>query len=325
MREEGMTKRFTLFLISLGATITLLSGCGLAAPGKDDGNLKIGSLPILDILPVYIAEQNGYFAGEGLKVEIVPAKSAQERDALMQAGSIDGQVNDLVATGLFNKEKPRIKILAAARKAYPGSPQFRVLAPPQSPARSVRDLAGKSIGASKNTVIEYITDRLLQKEGLSPEQVTFQEVSAIPTRFEMLMNNQLEAATLPDPLGQGAVAAGAVLIADDSLMGGFSQSVLSFSVEAIRDKPVTLRKFLKAWNQAVVELNKNPEKYRDLLIDKGRVPQSIQGTYKMPPFPQKEITTEAEWQDVMNWMIQKKLINSAIPYYDAVDASFLQE
>ena len=45
-------------------------------------------------------------------------------------------------------------------------------------------------------------------------------------RFEQLLNGNLKAATLPDPLAQGAIAAGAKLVADDTKRPELSQSVL---------------------------------------------------------------------------------------------------
>jgi NitT/TauT family transport system substrate-binding protein len=308
----------TVFLI-----LTLsLTACGLA-PQPESTSLKMGLLPILDTLPFYVADQQGYFAAEGIQVEFVPVKSAQERDALMQAGELDGMLNDLISVGLFNRDAAQIKIVATARRAYPGAPQFRVLAAPDSNISSVQDLAGVPVGVSQNTVIAYITDRLLEGEGLSPDQIKILEVTAIPVRFEQLMANQIQAATLPDPLGQGAIAAGAKLVVDDSQYGQYSQSVLSFSTAAIESKPNTIKKFLKAWDQAVGDLNSHPEQFSDLLIEKGRVPESIQGSYRMPPFPADEVPSQDEWQDVVNWLLDKKLIDKALSYQDSVLTDFV--
>jgi NitT/TauT family transport system substrate-binding protein len=310
----------------LAVTIFVVFSLSIAAcaPGQqaEDTSLKMGLLPILDILPFYVAEQKGYFEAEGINVEFVPVKSAQERDALMQAGEIDGMLNDLVSTGLFNRDDVQIQIVATARRAYPESPQFRVLAAPDGDVTSTSDLAGVPIGISQNTIIEYITDRLLEAEGLSPDQIEILEVSAIPVRFEQLMEGQIQAATLPDPLAQGAVAGGATLVVDDSQYTQYSQSVLSFSTEAIGTKPNSIKQFLKAWNQAVADLNSNPDQFSDLLIEQGRVPESIQGSYQMPPFPEGDVPSQAEWQDVVDWLIEKGLIDQSIGYEDSVLTDF---
>jgi NitT/TauT family transport system substrate-binding protein len=282
----------------------------------------MGLLPILDILPFYVAEQKGYFEDEGINVEFVPVKSAQERDALMQAGEIDGMLNDLISTGLFNRDDVQIQIVATARRAYPESPQFRVLAAPESDVTSAQDLAGVPIGISQNTIIEYITDRLMEAEGLSSDQIEIVEISAIPVRFEQLMAGQIQAGTLPDPLAQGAVAGGASLVVDDSQHTQYSQSVLSFSTGAIESKPNTIEKFLKAWNRAVEDLNTNPDQFSDLMIEKGRVPESIQGTYQMPPFPEGEVPSQAEWQDVVDWLLEKGLVDQSISYEDSITTDF---
>jgi NitT/TauT family transport system substrate-binding protein len=305
----------------------LLLSLAACAPGQEaeNTNLKMGLLPILDILPFYVAEQKGYFEEEGINVEFVPVKSAQERDALMQAGEIDGMLNDLVSTGLFNRDEMQIKIVATVRRSYPESPQFRVLTAPDSGISSAQDLAGVPIGISQNTVIEYITDRMLEAEGLSPDQIEIVEVSAIPVRFEQLMAGQIQAATLPDPLAQGAVADGANLVVDDSQYAEYSQSVLSFSIEAVDSKPNTINKFLSAWNRAVGDLNSNPNQYSDLLIEKARVPESIQGSYQMPPFPEGEVPSQAEWQDVVDWLLEKGLIDQPITYEDSVSTGFAEQ
>jgi NitT/TauT family transport system substrate-binding protein len=319
------TKRKWLLLITLIAILSLsLAAC---MPGRqaEDTNLKMGLLPILDVLPIYVAQQKGYFAAEGIKVELVPAKSAQERDALMQAGEIDGMLNDLISTGLFDRDKAQIKIVATARRAYPESPQMRVLAAPGSGITSAQDLAGVPIGISQNTIIEYITDRLLVAEGLSPDQIQIIEVSAIPVRFEQLRPGQIKAATLPDPLAQGALAGGATLVVDDSQYTHYSQSVLSFSTTAIESKPNTIKKFLKAWNRAVQDLNNHPDEFKDLLIQQGRVPESIQDSYRMPPFPVGEVPSQAEWQDVVDWLMEKGLIEQPLAYQDAVLTGFAEQ
>jgi NitT/TauT family transport system substrate-binding protein len=242
----------------------------------------------------------------------------------MQAGEIDGMLNDLISTGLFNRDDVQIKIVATARRAYPESPQFRVLAAPDSDIASTQDLANVPIGISQNTVIEYITDRLLEAEGLSSDQIEIVEVSAIPVRFEQLMAGQISAATLPDPLAQGAMAAGATQLVDDSQYAQYSQSVLSFSTEAIESKPGTIEKFLKAWNRAVADLNSDPDQFSDLMIEKGRVPESIQGTYRMPPFSAGEVPSQAEWQDVVDWLLEKGLIDQPITYEDSVSTDFAE-
>jgi NitT/TauT family transport system substrate-binding protein len=310
-------------------TLTLIIGVGLIASGcatqapQQDMSLKVAVLPILDTLPFYVAQQNGYFTAEGIEVELVPVKSPTERDALMQAGEVDGMLTDLPGVGVFNRDEPQVKVIAMARKAYPNAPLFRLLGAPGSGVNTVQDVIGVKIAVSQNTVIEYITQRMLELSGLSQDQMRFEEITAIPIRFEQLMAGQIPAATLPDPMASGALAGGASLIVGDDHFAQYSQSVLVFSVKAIDTKAGTLRSFLAAWDKAVGELNNNAEAYRDLLIEQGRVPESVQGSFDMPPYPVDEITSQEQWADIVDWLLEKDLISREIPYNEAVDTRFV--
>src|SRR3972149_6088269 len=98
-----MTRRFMIVSVLLAL---LLAACGAAKP--EPVTLRIGVLPILDALPMYVAEAEGYYAEQGVEVEFVPVASAAERDQLMQAGQTDGMINDLVSTMFYNKDVTQI-------------------------------------------------------------------------------------------------------------------------------------------------------------------------------------------------------------------------
>ena len=117
--------------------------------------------------------------------------------------------------------------------------------------------------------------------------------------------------------------AGAGSVIDDSTHPQYSVSVLSFQLDAIEYKAEAVRQFLKAWSHAVQDINANPESFRSLLLQKIRVPQNIQQTYRIPPFPLGEVPSAEQWADVMNWMVSKGILAAPIPYKDSVTDSFL--
>jgi NitT/TauT family transport system substrate-binding protein len=223
----------------------------------------------------------------------------------------------------FNRDQTQVRIVATARKAYPHYPLFRILSAPGSGLSSPADLRGVPIGISKNTIIEYVTDRLLAAGGLSPDQIAKKSVPAIPERYQLLLQGQLKAATLPDPLAKSALEAGAGSVIDDATHPLYGISVLSFNMEALKTKADAVRQFLKAWNQAAQDINADPESYRSLLLQKIRVPKNIQQTYRIPPFPLREVPSAEPWADVMNWMVSKGLLKAPISYKDSITADYL--
>ncbi|MCK5153818.1 MAG: ABC transporter substrate-binding protein [Spirochaetales bacterium] len=298
----------------------------LFAAGNADSEsttLTVAFLPIIDALPLYIAESQGYFLEENLNVIALSVANPIERDRLMQSGEIDGMLNELSTLALFNRDKVQLKAVVTVRKPMTGSPYFRILASPGSDISSPKDLADIPIAVSKNTVIEYLTMRILQAEGIQADSIKTKNVPVIPERFQLLMSGALPAATLPDPLGEAAIAAGAVLVIDDLSHPEFSVSVLSFTADLADNNPQKVEGFVRAWNRAVKDLNSDPEAFRELFLEKVRVPEIIEKTFKIPEFPHKEIPNHDQWEDVINWLHEKKLLETSPLYETSITDIFI--
>lgn len=294
-----------------------------AALAAEAAPLKIALLPILDSFPFYVADDKGYFAKEDLHVNALAVGSGLERDQLMQSGAIDGMLNEIMSSASFNRNTVQVKIVMAARKAYSNYPLFRILSAPGSHIDTPEKLAGASIGIAKNTIIEYVTDRLLSEENIAAADIKKQSIPVIPERYQLLMQGRISAATLPDPLAKSAMEAGAGLVMDDAAYPRYSMSVLTFAVQTLEERPDDVRRFLQAWDRAAADINASPEAYRDLLLQKIRVPKNVQQTYRIPAFPRKEVPEPAQWADVMDWMVLKGLLDRALPYDDSITTRFL--
>lgn len=301
------------------------SGSQPPAPQSDGTQplqLKVGVLPILDALPMYVAESEGYFKEQNLQTDLVLFPSALERDSAFVAGQIDGLLNDPVATALFNKDTDRARIVRLAFKGNESMAMMVVLAAPGSRIASAKDLKGVPIGISSNSIIEYTTDRLLQAAGLTGADINKTEVTKIPVRAEMLSKGQLQAATMPEPLASLSVQQGAKIVTDDSKTGT-GKSVISFSQNALSKNGEAIKRFLVAYEKGVEAINKNPEKYRDLMVDKAKVPDSLRTTLRVPVFERAQLPTQQDVLDIIQWMTDKKLLDKPIPYEKMVAEGML--
>lgn len=321
LRVIDMLKKLSVLFLSVPLLLTLF--CASALSADESRTLRLALLPIPDVLPVYVALEKGYFTEVSLKVEPLPVGSAVERDQLMQAGRIDGMINEIAGAANFNREKGQVKIVAVARSPIGESPLFRVLAAPDSGITKVTDLSGVPIGVSKNTIIEYITTRLLTAGGVEPGDITYKSVPVLPERLQLLLSGQLKAVTLPDPLGASAVKSGAVEIVNDTALRAMSASVVTFSNSALSEKGDAVRDFMSAWDRAVADLNDDPESFRPLMLKNIRVPKNVAADFRIPPLPRKALPTKEQWDDVMSWMVEKKLLPAPLVFEDSVTAEFL--
>ena len=78
-----------LFLsISLYTLIGIGSFPSFAEKPGQGQTIKVALLPILDVLPFYVAEAEGFFSEEKVRALAVPVASGLTRDQLMQAGDL---------------------------------------------------------------------------------------------------------------------------------------------------------------------------------------------------------------------------------------------
>jgi NitT/TauT family transport system substrate-binding protein len=311
-----MNKKFALLLSSL----VFLSACGRPQAAM---TLRIAVLPIIDTLPMYVAQQEDLFARHGVGVEFVPVASAPERDQLMAVGGADGTVNETLAVMLFNKTDVQMQVVRYALRPTAESGHFFILASPQSGIETLQELKGVEIGVSQGTVIEYVTERLLQAEGFMSDEIRTVAVPKIPDRLALLASGELQAGVMPDPLAAFAVHQGSVIVTDDSEHPEYGFSVISFRKDAIDTKGRAIEAFLAAVEEATVLLNANPENYQNVLSEQKLVPDSLLGIYQVPQFPTAGVPTEEEWNDALSWLQEKGILATDVSYADSVNASFL--
>ncbi|HUX37702.1 MAG TPA: ABC transporter substrate-binding protein [Rectinemataceae bacterium] len=317
-----MSKRNSPSILAALALVALgpLSGAA-AAPVA----LRFAALPIVDMVPLYVAEKEGLFAKRGLAVEFIPVGAAPERDQLLASGRADGAVDEIQAVINFNRDRPRMKVLRWALRPAPGFPHFFILAAKGSGIVGASGLRGVEIGVSQGTIIEYVTERLLEAAGIRDEDIKTLNVPKMPDRMALLASGRLKAAVMPDPLATMARSQGALVALDDSAHPEYGSSVISFSTAYIAAQPETLRGFLAAVDEASALVNADPASYASILVERRIVPPSLVSTFKMPPFPRAGVPSKAEFEDALAWLKAKGLIDKDVAWSDSVDGSFLPE
>ena len=325
-----MNRKITITLLSL---LFLLSACAPKAEmtnpteaivsNQPAAALKIAVLPIIDTLPMYVAQQEGLFARHGVNVEFVPVASAPERDQLLAAGGADGTINETLAVMLFNKEKPQMQVVRYALRPTEENGHFFILASPKNNISTVDGLKGVEIGVSQGTVIEYVTDRLLQADGFTKDEIKTIAVPKISDRMALLASGELQAGVMPDPLAALVVSQGGRIVADDSKHPEYGFSVISFRKDAIDARPEAIKGFLAAVEEATTLLNADPVKYKNVLSEKKLVPAPLLDAYQPPIFPTAGVPTEGEWKDALSWLKEKGILTTDVSYQDSVNASLL--
>ncbi|MBI4927017.1 MAG: ABC transporter substrate-binding protein [Anaerolineae bacterium] len=317
-----MKKHLLLMLIVL-ILLSSLIGCAPQNATPAATSLKVTALPILDTLPVLVAQDQGLFAKYNLTVEFIPAGSAPEREQLIASGQADGQINEVVSAMFNNKEKANVKVVRYARASAPGAALFSLLANPQAGVTSPADLAGKSVGISEGTVIEYVTQRLLEAEGVDPAAVKFVSVPKIDARLALLNSGELQAAVLPEPLASAAALGGSTVVLADSSHPEYSFSTWTFRTATLEENPEAVKAFLKGLEEAVTLINADPNRWKPLLAEQKILPPSLADSFVVPAFVKAGVPTPEQYADALAWAKDKGYLSVDVAYDSTVTAEFL--
>lgn len=306
-----------LFLVSVLVMIVLsAAGCGNTAD-KTAGNkelqeINIGLMPDIDSVPVIMAQEKGYFAEEGLKVNIQQFKSAMDRDAALQSGNLDGAISDMLAVAFAKSGGFDVKVTAFTNGSY------KLIAGKDAEVNSVQDLIGKDVAVSKNTIIEYVTDQITATNNMPENSLNKVVIPQIPTRLEMLQNGKLAAATLPEPMGSIAIYNGCKYITGSDELG-INPGVMMFTSKAVESKKAELQAFYRAYNKAVAYLNDTDKaQYMDIVIEKSGFPAAAKDALVLPKYRPAGLPKQQDVNDCLTWMNQKNLIKQNYTYDDIV-------
>ncbi len=309
-------KKYLFFILIL--ILILFTGCN----AQKEDKMKIGLLPISDSLPFYVAAEKGYFQSEGVNVELIRFESAVERDSAIGAGEIDGAVGDILAVAALHNSGAPVKIVSMSLGETGKEGRFAILSSPNSGITKPEQLKNVPVAISTNSIIEYMTDNLLAEQGLKPEEIKKEAIPKIPVRFNLLLEDKIKAACLPDPMAAMAENKGARLVIDDTSLN-LSQTVIYFRTGYIDGNSQSITKCLKAYARAVRDINENPSAYRDLLVDKAGVPREALNVFTMDHYPAPQLPKKDQVEKVVQWMFEKNLIKTQFSYEDLTRADLI--
>jgi NitT/TauT family transport system substrate-binding protein len=309
-------KSSSRFIFVLAILSIMAAGC---APAQaKPAELRIALLPIMESLPIFVAQEAGYFDAQGVKVTIIPAGSAAERDQLVAAGQADGIINDLVSVVLYNKDKVQVKVVRFMRTASATEPNFSIIANKDAGITKPADLAGVPIGISQASVIDYVTERLLKAEGLTGEQIKTVAVPKMADRMALLGSGEIKAATLPEPFATLALQNGGVLVVNDTKYPEYGNSVFSVRQAYLDAQPQAVKGFLAAIDKAVADINANPDKWKPLLEKNKLVPPAVVPNLVLPQLPPASVPSQKQFDDVVDWALARGLIANKLEYSGSV-------
>jgi len=264
-----MKKIFAMLLTAVLAFGVV--GCGGSEPAADDG-LEDFSI-VLDWYPnaihsfLYVADEKGYFAEEGLNLVVNFPANTNDGISLPAAGKADlgmYYLQDAILTAV-EEDVPIVSIGAVAQKSLDV-----VISLKENGIETAADLAGKRIGYAGTALSEAKVECMLEQAGLTAEDcelidVGFDLLTAITTgQVDATIGNMVNH-EVPQLEEQGIAIN--YFSPTDFGVPDYYELVFLAGRDAVENNPEKLQKFLRAAKKGFDFMQENPEEALQILLD----------------------------------------------------------
>ncbi|MDR2197477.1 MAG: ABC transporter substrate-binding protein [Coriobacteriales bacterium] len=253
-----------------GATGADGAGADAAAAG---GEFPLGSTQIQALgggvcgAPAYIAKDKGFWAEEGIDVELVSGTFAQQQSGL-QSGQFFATNGDFQFFPAIN-EGLDIKILVGLHQGC-----IKLLVPSDSPITSVADLKGKIIGVDEIGGTPWaVTSVALSEVGIDPSaeggEVTWAPYD-LSVLEEVAGRGEVDAFAAWDPFGVTAERNGFRVLVDIAETEPFKGKYCCFlyaSTDAIENSRDQVRAIYQGWVKGAEWIAENPAEAAKIITD----------------------------------------------------------
>ena len=278
-------------MVTAVATAALLcGGCargGARASALEETDLTVGAVPVADSAALYIAQQRGLFAAEGLHVKIVTVVSGATAIAGQLAGKFDVVLGNYVSYILADAHGAKFRVLAPGAADSPNDSMLMV--PPGSPIERVSQFKGATIGVNAlNNIGTLVVTSVLYDNGIyvKRDHVHFKAIP-FPEMTHALLTHQIDAAWLVEPFVTYAALDGAESIADTDSGGTQDFPLGGYMVTQTweRDNPATAAAFRRALLAGQKIAAANPPAVWEGLEKFAKIPMSAADLIALPSYP----------------------------------------
>jgi NitT/TauT family transport system substrate-binding protein len=284
------------------------SGSGTpSGPAPEVPTITIDAVPTADAAGLYIAQDDGYFAQQGLKVNIVPINGGEYGIGDLQTGKADliegNYVSFILAqvAGTFAAPNPKnptappepskpidMRMIADSSQMQAGNQALYVM--PSSGYRTVKDLVDDHVAVGVNTLHNIGTvllGSLLASNGKGVSALP-QSPQILPKMPQLLAQGKVKAAWLPEPFGTEAQQDyGAVQLADfnQGSLQNFPIGTIVGTKTWVSSHPHTIAAFLRAYNEGQQKADTDRAAVEAALVKHTGVTQELAATMTLDTYP----------------------------------------
>ncbi|MBB4690550.1 NitT/TauT family transport system substrate-binding protein [Actinoplanes abujensis] len=287
----------------LAATACGSSGGSSGETGSDGADqVKVGVIPIVDVAPIYLGKDKGFFANRNIEVSM----EAGQGGAAIVPGVVSGQFqfgfSNMTSLLIAQTKNVPIKTVSAgvASTGEQGKDFGAVMVKADSPIKTAADLAGKKVSVNTLKNIGDTTVReSVRKAGGDPKNITFVEIP-FANMPAALQEGQVDASWVVEPALSAVKAAGGRLVASNYVDAAPDLTVAAYftSAKLAGEDADLVKRFTEAINESLTYADAHPDEVRAVLGSYTKIDEKTRGELILPKWPveinQASVETLAE-------------------------------
>jgi NitT/TauT family transport system substrate-binding protein len=297
--------------ITMAGVIVMITMQIMSCKNSDESKLTIGYLPINECLPLFVANDLGYFEHEGIKVELVQFPGGGQAIEALKAQSIDIAFSNIVSAIFAKTNGINVKPIWGTNVEDGNHVIHGLLVNQQSTIKSIADLKGKIIALNNRRNIDELMIRSLL-ESNKIETFDLYEVS-FPRMYPTLLAKKVDAIATVEPHLSYSISKNMRNISSYYIKNNTSIEVTSYFIITGNRNEIKYKKFITAMNSAIKRIRDDEKNCRSILKRYVNFDKNILSTVMLPLF-RSEIPTQQGYEYLQNLMIKNKWINKKIDY-----------
>ena len=281
---QKIKRRFATMALALPMALAL--GLGAASAQAQTTKITVGYVAIPDLMPLYVAKEQGFFDKRGLDVTLQTIPINPNIPPALQSDSI--QIGTVTPSVLMQAADSglALKVIAGGSVLTAEGKTPSILVRKGVDIKTPQDFVGKRVGvAGFGATLHVLFRKWLADKGVDPKKVNFVEV-ALPQTLDVMRGGTIDATVPAEPFGARIVQAGVAVpyayVSDDFPAAGVLPIVYGSTAGWLQKNPAAAKAFREALDEAIAFHARNPEASRAAMGKYLRLPPEVLATLPVP-------------------------------------------
>lgn len=265
------------------------TGSTEASGEVQQASITVGVIPIVDVAPIYLGVDQGFFEEEGLSLTLEKAQGGAAIVPAVIAGQYQFGFSNSTSLILASSNGVAVHAVTSgvATTGKDGADFGAVIVPSDSDIQSAKDLEGKTVAVNTlNNINTTTINQAVRDAGGDPTTITYTEL-AFPDIVGAVEKGDVDAGQVVEPFLTTATGKGMRQVVSNYAATDPNLTISMYFVADTyaSENPDVVDRFTTATNKSLEYADANPDEVRRILATYTDIDESVLATITLPKWP----------------------------------------